>query len=102
MRAHIPLSIFGVIGLVSSIALLATFKPLYDFILEKVSWKIVHLFICRWICFVCLLFTTENVCYFPEALQLQQIFGNFFIIFHARFFICLSAQINLIFHEFIN
>ena len=37
MRAHIPLSIFGVIGLVSAIALLATFKPLYDFILEKVS-----------------------------------------------------------------
>ena len=79
MRAHIPLCIFGVIGLVSSIALLATFKPLYDFILEKVSWKIVHLFI-----FVCLLFTAENVCWlfswgFDSYNKFSAIFSLFFM-----------------------
>ena len=79
MRAHIPLSIFGIIGLVSSIALLATFKPLYDFILEKVSWKIVHFFI-----FICLLFTTEKVCYFPEALTVTANFWQFFHYFSCE------------------
>ena len=82
MRAHIPLSIFGVIGLVSSIALLATFKPLYDFILEKVSWRIFHYFFSS--LFVFAFHNWESLLFFWACDRANKFSAIFVMIFHVR------------------